>query len=601
MLCFTTVVLAMDVVQHYQQKADALNLASSRYWHLLLHVNSHESEIDDPDFFLAKDGKSNPKSELHATIQSLLNETVFDDNATACRFPARKEWLKNQLNIKEFPKVVCKDFEKMLKRVDPQSATFVFPSAHINSPASMFGHTFLRINSSYNSKLLSHAVNYAATADQDTENGVVFAIKGLIGGYSGVYSLLPYYEKLKEYRDTEQRDIWEYDLNLTAQEVRRMLLHVWELGSSYSWYYFFDENCSYNMLWLIEVARPSVHLREKFFYHVLPIDTVFALEDEGLVSKKGYRPSKRQLLLAYEKMLSDEALKSVTALTTTEKPVAQILQNNENNSSVQQKRYTLEASSELLEYLYIENEIDQKYYKKRFHEILQARSALGKGDTITIKEPTNPDQSHRANRVTMQLSNQEGAWGYMLGFRPAYHTLEDSNAGLLRGTQIEFLSFLLHYTKEEALEVEEFTILSLASIAQRSAFFKPFSWRTHFGFDRKYLRNSLLFNASVGGGFSWGDEWGYFYLLSDIFTYVDTSSSMGVAASLGVVLYETQNYKTNFQWSERLYVDGTLQSLVNFSQLYSINSNVAIKAQYSYVEYGKGAKRDVKLVLDLFF
>jgi len=189
------------------------------------------SEIDDERFFLAQDGKSNAKNELEATINALVHETRFDDNATACLFPARKRWLQKELDITELADVECKEYNKVLKRLDPQSATIVFPAAHINSPASMFGHTFLRINSSYDSKLLSYAVNYAADTNADTTNGVIFAIKGLLGGYQGRYSLLPYYDKLKEYRDTEQRDIWEYDLNLNKEEVQRMVQHIWELNT----------------------------------------------------------------------------------------------------------------------------------------------------------------------------------------------------------------------------------------------------------------------------------------------------------------------------------------------------------------------------------
>ncbi len=561
-------------------------------------MNDGVSEIDDEQFFLSREGKSNAASELNATIEALLIESVFDDNATACRFPARKTWLQEQLNIQKFPKTNCQALDEMLKRVDPKSATFVFPSAHINSPASMFGHTFLRIDSSYSSKLLSHAVNYAATADQDSENGVVFAIKGLFGGYSGVYSLLPYYEKLKEYRDTEQRDIWEYELNLSEAEVRRMLLHTWELGNSFSWYYFFDENCSYNMLWLIEVARPTVHLREKFFYHVMPIDTVFALEEEGLISQKHFRPSKRQVLLSYEKILSQDILEQVTAVARGERETHAVLKEN---STLQEKRYMLEASSELLEYLYIENEINSDEYKERFHTVLQARSKLGQGEAIVIKEPSNPDQSHRANLLTLQTVLQEGELGFMFGFRPTYHTLFDSDTGLLRGTQIEFLNFLLSYSKEKELEIQEMTILSLASIAQRSTFFKPFSWRTSFGFDRNYLRDELFFKASVGAGFSWGNEWSYVYTLADLFSYMNNSSSMGLSASLGVVLYETEHFKTNIEYSERLYVDGTMQSLLNVSQLWSMDDNYALKLQYDYVEYLLGQKRTAKFVFDYFF
>ena len=257
------------------------------------------SEIDDARFFLAQNG--NTKSELHATIDALLNESTFDDNSTACRFPARKAWLKEQLEGIEFPEVKCDEYDKILDRLDPKSATLVFPSAHINSPASMFGHTFLRINSAYDSKLLSYAINYAADADPSKENGVIFAIKGLIGGYFGKYSLLPYYDKLKEYRDAEQRDIWEYDLNLSEEEVLRMVRHIWELNETHSFYYLSTQNCSYNMLWFLEAARPELDLRSYFSFQVIPLETVHATKAEGVIKKHFYRPSKRTILLQYEK------------------------------------------------------------------------------------------------------------------------------------------------------------------------------------------------------------------------------------------------------------------------------------------------------------
>lgn len=264
----------------YKNRADKLNLAEDRYWQILLHIDNGESEIDDERFFFSPNGKTDPKAELDATIDALFNETRFDDDSNACRFPARKAWLQERLSISDLPKVECKKYNDILKRLNPKSVTLVFPSAHINSPASMFGHTFLRINSGYNSKLLSYAFNYAADADPSKTNGAVFAIKGLTGGYFGKYSLLPYYEKLKEYRDTEQRDIWEYDLDLSEDEVLKMLRHIWELKDIHSYYYFFTQNCSYNMLWFIESARPSVDLREYFNYQVLPLETILVTEHQ---------------------------------------------------------------------------------------------------------------------------------------------------------------------------------------------------------------------------------------------------------------------------------------------------------------------------------
>jgi hypothetical protein len=272
----------------YIKKALKKRLHQDYYWSLLLHFDDDKSEINDGSFFLSPNGYKSKKDELIATIDSLYNEKTFDDNSTACKYPARLRWLKEKLNLKNLPQVKCNEYEKILKRVDPTSVTLVFPSAHINSPASMFGHTFLRINSSYNSRLLSYAINYAADANPNKENGVVFALKGLFGGYAGKYSLLPYYDKLKEYRDTESRDIWEYDLNLTKEQTIKMFEHIWEIKDTKSPYFFFTDNCSYEMLWLIEVANPNIHLRDKFFFDVIPLETVHEAKSQNLISFKKF-------------------------------------------------------------------------------------------------------------------------------------------------------------------------------------------------------------------------------------------------------------------------------------------------------------------------
>jgi hypothetical protein len=43
------------------------------------------------------------------------------------------------------------------------------------------------------------------------------------------FQMLPYYLKVSEYSDMENRDIWEYHLNLNVQ-IDQMLMHIWEVG-----------------------------------------------------------------------------------------------------------------------------------------------------------------------------------------------------------------------------------------------------------------------------------------------------------------------------------------------------------------------------------
>lgn len=582
----------------YHLKADKLDLADERYWHLLLHFTGKESEIDDEKFFLSEGGKTDPSSELHATIDAFYNEKFFDDNSSACRFPARLEWLKEKLDLKDLPKVTCKRYDDIVKQLDPKSVTLVFPAAHINSPASMFGHTFLRINSSYNSKLLSYAINYAAAADSSKENAVIFAIKGLVGGYYGKYSMLPYYDKLKEYRDTEARDIWEYDLDLTQEETQRMVRHIWELNDTSSYYYFFTENCSYNMLWLLEVARPSLHLREAFHYQVIPFETVHVVESKNIVTSKNYRPSKRSTILAYEKVLSGHSKEMVLDLMDKKTAIKEI--NSDENLTLQQKQYIFEASGELLVYRLMKGKIKKDDYMKRFHEVSSARAALGQGDTIAIEVPPNPDEGHRALRTSLSHGWRNGKPIEFAGIRPAYHDIKDSGVGFLRGTQIEFLDFELNYF-DSKIELEKGTILSIESLAQRSAFFDNFSWRMKTGFDRDFMDDRSNYIFTVGAGFSWGNDWGYLYVLADPFGYINNDMAVGIGSSLGVVIDKGKDFNTNIEATHRWYYNEKNQWLINVSENYRVTKDISLQLSYQHKGRDIDAEDSYKASLNYFF
>ena len=102
---------------------------------------------------------------------------------------------------------------------------------------------------------------------------------------------------LRYLKRLENRDLWEYRLNLTQVETERMVEHVWELKQIQFDYFFFDENCSYRLLELLQVARPSLRLTEQFPLTAIPTDTVKAVKEAGLVEKIDYRPSRERELL----------------------------------------------------------------------------------------------------------------------------------------------------------------------------------------------------------------------------------------------------------------------------------------------------------------
>ena len=588
MLSLSVVMLHATVLDKALARAESMELAESRYWHLLLHMPDQVSEVDDPSFFLAENGKENAAAELNATLKALYGETRFDDNATGCRFPARRHWLKETLELEGLPQLQCRAYDALVHKMDPQSVTLVFSSAHINSPASMFGHTFLRIDSSYESKMLSYAVNYAAGADPDKENGIVFALKGLFGGYPGFYSLLPYYEKLKEYRDTEQRDVWEYDLDLTHDEVMAMVRHIWELKGVYNWYFFFDENCSYNMLWLMEIARPDADLRGHFVYHVIPMETVHATQEEHLVRQKHYRPSKRTLLLAYEAVLDRRGERDAEALVEGRLAAQQLIA--ETGRSAQMDRYTLEAASELAQYRLMKGELDKHTYSERLHAILSARASLGSGDAVPIERPANPDEGHQATRAFFATGWRGGRPLQTLGIRPAYHDLSDSDIGFMEGTQIEFLDLAARYDRE-GLSVEKATIISITSIAPQSAFFKPFSWRMHVGWDQSFYTRDTVFSASVGAGYSAGSDWGYGYVLMEPELFVTDRGFAALKPTVGTVLYTGGGTKLAAEGGYRFYADGMRQWTGRVQNKIRLSRNDALELSFDYADKAEGVQR----------
>ena len=213
--------------QAFPQNLDTL--AASPTWLTLGHWYregpSYKSAVDDDSFFLSTFGATDPKSELKATIEAFRNpQTVAD---TVCKYPARAHYLRTYIPSLIKPK--CEKFKDWWKQIAPESITLVFPSAYINNPASTFGHTLLRINATHGDPLLAYSTSYAASTNG--ENAILYALKGVFGGYYGEFSLGPYYKRVSKYSEIENRDIWEYDLDLTKPEVEQLVRHLWEIKS----------------------------------------------------------------------------------------------------------------------------------------------------------------------------------------------------------------------------------------------------------------------------------------------------------------------------------------------------------------------------------
>jgi hypothetical protein len=333
---------------------------------------------------------------------------------------------------------------------------------------------------------------------------------------------MPYYDKVEKYAELENRDMWEYELNLNEPEIRRILEHLWELRQVPFPYYFFNKNCSYQLLTLLEIARPTLSLTERFRYWAIPSDTVRAiLEDETILLKVVYRPSDRNKIEALRNHMDETnqilALDLAHGKLTTDDQDLETL-------PVTEKTATLELAYRYLRYQYTQNQIDQDISAKRSLALLSERSKLPT-DTASAPThlPTRPDSGHRSARIALGVGRKAHHNYGMIRLRPAYHDLLDNKEGYSAGAQINFFDLTLHYNPSKTLQLEDFTLLDVTSISPRDRFFQPISWHIDTGYGRKLLpaqpvrERAHYLNAGAGLAYSLGDD-------SVIAAFVETSA-----------------------------------------------------------------------------
>ncbi len=535
--------------------ARRLELHDDPYWHTLLHYKKGlfglRSLVDDDKFFLSPEGKKNPEAELRATIRAFFDPIRDGGRHPVCRFIARYDWLKERLSFKEsqLPVPGCRPFEQLMEHIRPESVTLIFPTSHMNSPASMYGHTLLTIETAYESKLLAYAINYSAFTNETF--GPFYIVKGLLGLYPGYFSILPYYAKLQEYSDVNDRDIWEYSLKLNRDEVRRLMMHIYELQEIGSDYYFFSENCSYDLLFLLDAARPGLDLTDRASWWVIPLDTIRLVKKAGLMSDVIFRPSKSTKIKHIASLLPESGQEQALSIAAGDQPAESVLTSGRGRD---EKIAVLDLASEYLQYRHSKKELPKDQYLDRFLKTLEARSSLGDADEerYSIPVPGRPDEGHHSNRFSVGYGANDDRPFQEIRLRPAYHVLLDNESGYKRGSQIVFVDAVLRYhSLERDFEIENVDLINIVSIAPRNAFFKHTSWKISTGFFRRQMDNGenyMIYGLNPGFGYAYESRLlGLWYMMFESDFHVggalEHSYSLGGGGSTGILKNLTSWWK----------------------------------------------------------
>jgi hypothetical protein len=550
------------------------------------------------DFFNSPNGKTRPDAELAATLKSFFTpiENVADGKEhPQCNFPARFKWLNRQLSFdpERLPFQKCNRLKRWIGVLDPVGVTLVFASYFMNNPASMFGHTLLRIDSKRtgpSKKLLNYGANYAAKPD--TENAVLYALKGLVGLFEGHFTIFPYYTKVQEYNNWESRDLWEYELNFTEDQLDYLLLHLWELGGTFFEYYYFQENCSYHILSLLEVANPELHLKDEFFFSVIPADTIKIItEQEGLLKQAVYRPAVLNQMNQKRMQMTGEEGEIFHKIVEDPAPINQLaFQGREKDSQA----LILDAYLDYLQYKSMQRAGDvTKLQIPR--SVLLARSRLHdtKKEYETTQFSTRPDKGHGSDRFRFGVGHNDDEPFQEFAYRPAYHDLLAKETGYSKDSEIIFLDIKARYYYEsDRFTIDQAKILGLTSLTAYDPILTKPSWRLGFGMDTirdvdcNYC-NSL--KANFGIGMSYRPEffsplqlYGFIDLETEYASELEDDYRVGGSLELGSYVNLSEDWKIQLAGAYNNFSLGDDKDFftLTFDQRYSLSQNLDIRIEY---------------------
>ena len=586
------------LLNQLQNQATQKKLWQQSEWTNLLHYegdgetyDDYKSSIRDKHFFLAENGANNAKAELIATLVGIYNTKLKDDLNPQCKYIARFNWLSKKLAIDPatLPIVHCEKYINWRKNIQAEHVTLIFPTYHLNSPSSMFGHTLLRLDPGIDkgeSKWLSVAVNFGANPP-DGENSLLYAYKGLAGGYPGQFAIDYYYKKIQEYNRIEHRDIWEYRLNLTPEETELIVTHLWELQDINFNYYFFDENCSYRLLELLEIARPGTELTDEFILTAIPIDTVKAIQKIGMTENIEYRPA-RATTLSYMLQQIPQQHHEI---------VIQLSEDIETSNSLSFSSLSTDEQREIIEiaykYLrYQQSEFRDPAITKRSFQLLKLRNKYPVSKPAKVPAPVSPDKGHGSKRTSFGLGKRLDNYYGEFGFKMSFHDLEDNAKGFLQGASINIGSLQIRAEENETIRLYRLDFVDIFSLAPRTQFFKPVAWRIYTGFERQFTNgvDQLTYHVTGGGGGNWkflGDN--QFYTLATGRLEINKQLDHTVEPGLGF----TTGFLSHFGWSTaRLEVSGEhftgsmYRLRAQYIQNFVINTNNSLRifAKYEWQE-----------------
>lgn len=467
-------------------------------WLKLMHYQrgwgaAYRSSIDSPDFFMTAEGRRDPEIEWKAA-RELLQRASWQYQGKEvdpqCLFPARTRYFRRLGLLAGAPRP-CPEYEAFRSHFELESMSVVFSTAYAGNSASMFGHTLLKLNrrgSDSARALLDYGVAFLALSDPN--DGALYALKGLLGGYPGFYTVQNYYELVNQYAYSENRDLWELPIALDAEEKDILIAHLWELSKGASApYYFTHVNCASMLAELIDVAKPQWHIRSTLHGFVMPSELMRRVAAKTGPVVMGFRPSQRRRWLHHVEALNPEQLALYRKLWDAQElqgtPAVSVLDTLLDRVTIEKGALNLEK---------------QKPLRAFEQDILRARSSIKTASPQPdLVGSNNPVSAHGPKRIEMRAGAYDNEFLYGLRLRAGWHDLLDSPEGFEPYYQLNYFNLTADKLRSATtLHTADLTLAEVWSLNPWRRDEHILSWSMAGGLDYREGQRSIVFKGMGG-------------------------------------------------------------------------------------------------------
>ncbi len=485
----------------------------------ILHYQDGKSLVKNSDFFLSNTGIHDIKSELIALKKSYYLPEKLQNKHPRCLFPDRYFWLSKQIKLKNYtlyPKF-CTDLDKWYKDYETKSISVLFVGGYFDNPASVFGHNLIKLNSN-DDELLDLSINFGAKIPKN-ENSIFYILKGLFGGYDARFSNKDFYTQDLIYSKNELREIWDYELNLTLDEIVLIKLHLWAMQENKLFdYYFLKENCAYQLASIIDLVIDMDLPKNKPWY--IPIEFIDKLYDQkNRIKKITYKPSSEKILI--DKF---EALSKVDAII-----IKNIINGDMEVDKLQENKvYVLDLLIDYYDYLLIKDKDNKKINNKKINILIKR---LKSQDLSSKKVYKNKSQYTKPSNFSI-VTNEENLYINFSIYNSSLTDIYSDGSSELIAPRIKFK----YNYNNKAFKFDEFDLFKIIKLNKsfKNFMHEKYSWKAQLGV--KNIQDKVKITSSIGlGKMLFNDEKNNIYIMS-LFDINKNKNKENIKLSLNYLL-----------------------------------------------------------------